>query len=221
MSWVLDTRPRGVRPGLIGPGRLVLVVGPSGAGKDTLLKGAREACRDDASIIFPRRVITRPSSPSEDNDTVTAADFNQAAADGAFALWWDAHGNGYGIPSSIDDDIRSGRTVVCNVSRTIIRAASLRYSQAAVVLVTAPAKVLKERLAAAGAQATLHRAARQALRGPALRGRLRHPQHRLERGRRLSPGQCDPGLWILRHLLGRGLINAMYPKYAHIEFCRS
>jgi ribose 1,5-bisphosphokinase len=150
MSWVLDTRPRNARPGLIGPGRLVLVVGPSGAGKDTLLKGAREACRDDASITFPRRVITRPSSPSEDNDTVTAADFNQAAADGAFALWWDAHGNGYGILSSIDDDIRAGRTVVCNVSRTIIMAARLRYSQVAVVLVTAPPKVLKERLAARG-----------------------------------------------------------------------
>ena len=150
MSWVLDTRPRNVRPGLIGPGRLVLVVGPSGAGKDTLLEGAREACRDDAGIVFPRRVITRPSSPSEDNDTVTAADFNQAAADGAFALWWEAHGNGYGIPSSIDDDIRGGRTVVCNVSRTIIMAARLRYSQVAVVLVTAPAKVLKARLEARG-----------------------------------------------------------------------
>jgi ribose 1,5-bisphosphokinase len=150
MSWVLDTRPRNARPGLIGPGRLVLVVGPSGAGKDTLLDGARAACRDDAGIVFPRRVITRPSSPSEDNDTVAAADFNQAAADGAFALWWEAHGNGYGISSSIDDDIGHGRTVVCNVSRTIITAARLRYSQVAVVLVTAPPKVLKARLEARG-----------------------------------------------------------------------
>ena len=150
MSWVLDTRPRNARPGLIGPGRLVLVVGPSGAGKDTLINGAREVCRDDASIVFPRRVITRPPSASEDNDTVAAADFKQAAADGTFALWWEAHGNGYGIPSSIDDDIRCGRTVVCNVSRTIIAAARLRYAQVAVVLVTAPAKVLKARLATRG-----------------------------------------------------------------------
>lgn len=45
----------------IGPGRLVLVVGPSGAGKDTVLTLARDACR--GTVLFPRRVVTRPASP--------------------------------------------------------------------------------------------------------------------------------------------------------------
>ena len=121
MNWLLDIRAMtGAHPGRIGPGRLVLVVGPSGAGKDTLIQGARESCANDPSVVFPKRVVTRPSSSAEDHDTMSDAAFTAAVADGAFALWWGAHGNQYGIPASIDADIRAGKTVVCNVSRTIV-----------------------------------------------------------------------------------------------------
>jgi len=148
MSWLVDTRGfGGARPDAIGPGRLVLVVGPSGAGKDTLIRGARESCADDPSVVFPRRTVTRESTPWEDHDTMSADDFRCAVAAGAFALWWDAHGHSYGIPGSVDDDIRASRTVVCNVSRTIIGFARIRYASVAVVQVTAPPHVLAARLA--------------------------------------------------------------------------
>ncbi|MGC1445478.1 MAG: phosphonate metabolism protein/1,5-bisphosphokinase (PRPP-forming) PhnN [Xanthobacteraceae bacterium] len=133
--------------GGLGPGRLVLVVGPSGAGKDTLLKGARAACAYDPAVVFPRRVVTRPKSDAEDHDTMDADAFRRAADDRAFALWWHAHGNGYGIPSSIDRDIRAGRTVVCNVSRTVVDTARERYGFVTVVEITAPEQVLQSRLA--------------------------------------------------------------------------
>ena len=94
-----------------------------------------------------RRVVTRPSSASEDHDTMTDTEFNAAVADDAFALWWGAHGNQYGIPASINADIRAGKTVVCNVSRTIIEPARQKYAHVAGVLVTAPADVLAARLA--------------------------------------------------------------------------
>ena len=135
-------------PGALGPGRLVLVVGPSGAGKDTLLNGARAACAYDPAVVFPRRVVTRPKSDAEDHDSIDDASFKQAVSDGAYALWWHAHGNSYGIPASIDRDIRAGRTVVCNVSRAIIDAARQRYSFVTVVAITAPEAVLQSRLAA-------------------------------------------------------------------------
>jgi ribose 1,5-bisphosphokinase len=129
-------------------GRLVLVVGPSGAGKDTLIAGARAVLRHDASVVFPRRAVTRPASPHEDHDSFSHAEFHRAAGQGAFALAWEAHGLRYGVPASIDADLGAGHTVVCNVSRAVVAAARSRYALVTVALITAPAEVLAARLAA-------------------------------------------------------------------------
>jgi ribose 1,5-bisphosphokinase len=131
----------------IGPGRLILVVGPSGAGKDTLLGLAKAACADDGNIVFPRRVVTREASMSEDNEEVTPDAFQHALARHEYAMHWEAHGHCYALPRAIDDDIRAGRTVIANVSRTVIGAMRRGYVNVAVVSITAPPEVLAERLA--------------------------------------------------------------------------
>jgi ribose 1,5-bisphosphokinase len=131
----------------IGPGRLVLVVGPSGAGKDTLLNLTRAACAADASIVFPRRVVTREASLAEDNAQVSPDAFREALARGEFAMHWEAHGHCYALPRAIDDDIRAGRTVVVNASRTAIETMRRLYADIVVVLITAPPDVLERRLA--------------------------------------------------------------------------
>jgi ribose 1,5-bisphosphokinase len=131
----------------IGPGRLVLVVGPSGAGKDTLLNLTRAACTGDAGVAFPRRVVTREASLAEDNAQVSPAAFREALARGEFAMHWEAHGHCYALPRAIDDDIRAGRTVVVNASRTAIEAMRRAYTDVVVVLITAPPDVLERRLA--------------------------------------------------------------------------
>jgi ribose 1,5-bisphosphokinase len=134
----------------IGPGHLVLVVGPSGAGKDTLIAHVRDVTRDDDRIVFPRRVITREADGAEDHDTLSDTAFERAIADGVFTVWWDAHGHKYAIPSSAEDAIKAGRTVVCNVSRGVVAWLRQRFSRVSVVLVTAPPEVLARRLAARG-----------------------------------------------------------------------
>jgi ribose 1,5-bisphosphokinase len=131
----------------IGPGKLVLVVGPSGAGKDTLLDLARAACADDPTIVFVRRVVTREASSEEDNEHISVDAFREACARGAFAIHWEAHGHSYGLPRSIEDNVRAGRTVVANVSRTVIPALRQTYANVVVVSITAPADVLAARLA--------------------------------------------------------------------------
>ena len=151
------------RAAAIGPGRLFLVVGPSGAGKDTLLGLAKAACADDPNIVFPRRVITREASASEDNEEVSAGTFQDALARNEFAMHWEAHGHCYALPRAIDDDIRAGRTVVANVSRTVIPVMRRFYAETVVVCVTAPPNVLAERLA---------------MRGRGSDGRIEHRLHR-------------------------------------------
>ena len=133
--------------GPVGPGRLVLVVGPSGAGKDTLLDLARAACATNGAVVFPKRTVTREASSFEDNESLSPADFAQGLGRGAFAVHWQAHGLYYGLPRSIIDDIRAGRTVVANVSRTVIASCRETFANVTVVSVTAPPDVLARRLA--------------------------------------------------------------------------
>ena len=135
------------QPASIGPGRLVLVVGPSGAGKDTLLGLAKAACAEDRSIVFPRRVITREASASEENEQVSAGTFQEALARGEYAMHWQAHGHRYALSRAIDDEIRAGRTIVANVSRTVVGAMRDVYADVVVVSITAPPNVLAERVA--------------------------------------------------------------------------
>jgi ribose 1,5-bisphosphokinase len=138
----------GRRPASLGPGRLILVVGPSGAGKDTLLGLARMAFADDGNIVFQRRVVTREASSFEDNEQMSPETFRQARMRGDFAVHWEAHGHCYGLPRAIDDEIGAGRTVVANVSRAIVDGMRRGYADVTVVAVTAPPEVLAERLAA-------------------------------------------------------------------------
>jgi ribose 1,5-bisphosphokinase len=138
----------GDRLAVIGPGRLILVVGPSGAGKDTLLRLARAACAGDGNVIFPRRVVTREASGFEDNEELSPDAFQQARMRGDFAIHWEAHGHCYGLPRAIDDHIRAGRVVIANVSRAVVAAMRSLYADVTVVSVIAPPEILAERLAA-------------------------------------------------------------------------
>jgi ribose 1,5-bisphosphokinase len=141
---------------------LVLVVGPSGAGKDTLLHMARTALAGEARFRFVRRVITRPADAGgEDHEPVSVAEF--AARD--FALSWEAHGLHYGIPADIADDIVRGVVVVANVSRSIIAEAAARFPTR-VIEVTAPGELLVARLAARGRETAVDVANRLARRIP-------------------------------------------------------
>jgi len=132
-------------------GHLVLVVGPSGAGKDSLIDAARRALAGHPQFDFPHRIITRPSDPgSEEHATLSEAEFARQRDAGAFFLSWGAHGLHYALPGAIADALAHGRTVVANVSRAVIEEARRKHPATTVVVVTAPPAVLAERLKARG-----------------------------------------------------------------------
>ena len=138
----------GDRLAAIGPGRLILVVGPSGAGKDTLLGLAKAACAGDDNVVFPRRAVTREASPFEENEQLSLDAFRQARSQGDFAVHWEAHGHCYALSRALDDDIRAGRTVVANVSRAVVEAIRRAYADVVVISITVPPEILSQRLAA-------------------------------------------------------------------------
>ena len=130
-------------------GALVLVVGPSGAGKDTLIAEAAEALAADPGYVFPRRIVTRPAEAGgEPHIAQSLAAFEEAEKAGAFALSWRAHGLAYGIPGAIADDLRAGRHVVVNVSRGVIDTARLRFPRVHAIAVVVAQDELARRLAA-------------------------------------------------------------------------
>ncbi|MEQ1519825.1 MAG: phosphonate metabolism protein/1,5-bisphosphokinase (PRPP-forming) PhnN [Aestuariivirga sp.] len=132
-------------------GRLVLVVGPSGAGKDSVLRYAMAHFAGDARFVFPRRCVTRAAdAAAEDHDSLDECTFDELAVKGAFALMWEAHGHKYGVRSSIDTELERGCVVAVNVSRTIIAGAAVRYPNAVVMEITADAAIRETRLAVRG-----------------------------------------------------------------------
>ena len=132
-------------------GSLVLVVGPSGVGKDTLIGGARHALENDKRFVFVRRLVARASGAvGEEHDSVEPAVFAGMEAGGRFSLSWDAHNLRYALPLSVDTDLSLGKTVVASVSRHVVAQACARYPACSVVQISAEISRRAERLVARG-----------------------------------------------------------------------
>ena len=132
-------------------GTLVLVVGPSGAGKDSTIAGAATALDGEPRLLFTRRLITRPAAAGGEEHIALSPEAFAAARDaGKLLLHWRAHGLDYGLPGELAATLEAGRGVVANVSRTVVATARERLAPVAVVAITAAPDILAARLAARG-----------------------------------------------------------------------
>lgn len=132
-------------------GCMVAVVGPSGAGKDTLMAYAAHALEGRDDVIFVRRVITRDAAAGgEDHDGVSDEEFDALEKAGRFAVSWGAHGLRYGIPADTRDAVAAGQLVIANGSRSALPRFKAAYPRLVVVNITARPEVLAARLEARG-----------------------------------------------------------------------
>jgi ribose 1,5-bisphosphokinase len=143
---------------------LVYVMGPSGAGKDSVMDRARALLADDAPVVFAHRYITRPADTGGENHVaLSSAEFALRRARGLFAFHWQAHGNDYGIGREIHAWRDVGLTVVVSGSREHFQKMGGVDDDTHPVLITASPARLVERLAARGredARATAQRIGR-------------------------------------------------------------
>ena len=146
-------------PAIAGARRLIVVVGPSGAGKDSLLRGWRAA---GGAPAFAQRVITRAPDAHEAHEAVTPGDFGGMRARGLLATWWQAHGLDYGVRRSQFEPLADGRWLVLNGSRAHLPTLRAQAPGLRVVAVSAPPQLLAQRLAQRAREEATARAGRLA-----------------------------------------------------------
>ncbi len=129
------------------PGTLILVVGNSGSGKDSITNGVSEKYPLDLKKIYiVKRYITRPPSETENNYLIGSEEFNEMSKQGEFALQWHIYGLDYGVPIEIEEWLKKGHIVIVNVSRTIINDARKKYKNLKVVFIEVPFETTLQRL---------------------------------------------------------------------------
>lgn len=147
-------------------GRLIAVVGPSGVGKDTLMRALAAA---EPGLKLVRRAITRAEDAGgEAFDAVSDAEFARRVAGGGFCIHWSAHGLRYGIPEDVRIRVALGERLLVNLSRSVLTETAAAFPDLLVLNLTARPETLTARLAGRGRESAGEIADRLARPGPAL-----------------------------------------------------
>lgn len=183
-------------------GCLVYVMGPSGSGKDSLLRRARDVLSGrpagPTSLCFAHRYITRPASVDAENHVaLSPAEFDARRQAGLFALHWHSHGLDYGIGVEVMQWLAQGLTVVVNGSRAHLPAARERFPALRAVLVDVSPQTQRQRLLARGREEAAAVEARLA-RSAALGAMRDEDVLRIE-----NEGSLEDGVALLLALLTR------------------
>ncbi|KAI3592754.1 Ribose 1,5-bisphosphate phosphokinase PhnN [Cupriavidus sp. U2] len=134
-----------LRPETDGNG-LFYVMGPSGSGKDSLLRALHERLKPADPVVIAHRYITRAADANEASVALTADEFTRRVGLGCLAMHWQSHGLHYGIGVEIEQWLAQGLKVIVNGSREYLPDAAARYPKLCAVHVRVKPEVLAVRL---------------------------------------------------------------------------
>lgn len=129
--------------------KIVLIVGPSGVGKDTLLRKLKS--RVNIDINFVNRYITRLPDKNESNYYLDDYAFELLKHNGLFISTWSAHDNLYGIAKN---SIQNGLNII-SISRSKIRDFENYIDNVYTINITVPKDILRHRLETRGRENSL------------------------------------------------------------------
>ena len=130
---------------------LIYVMGPSGAGKDSIMSYAKQRLSSEDRCVFAHRYITRPSDAGGENHiALEEQEFERRQKLGLFCMNWSSHGFHYGIGVEVETWLSTGLNVVMNGSRDYLSKAASRFPNLVPVLISVAHDVLRERLMARG-----------------------------------------------------------------------
>ena len=132
------------------PGRLFVLSGPSGVGKDAVLSRMRKLCagRVHFTVTATTRAIRRGETDGVDYIFLTKDSFKNMIAEDGLLEWAEVHGNLYGVPrKQVTDALEDGLDVIMKID--VQGAATVRrLAPEAILIFLAPPdlKTLEKRL---------------------------------------------------------------------------
>ena len=135
-------------------GRLVVITGPSGVGKSTIVQVVRER----TGVLYSVSCTTRPPRPGEvdgrDYRFVSRETFERMVAADELLEWADVFGNFYGTPAQpVRDALAAGKTILLEIDIQGGLQVARRMPEATFVLIVPPDDTeLRRRLVGRGTE---------------------------------------------------------------------